>query len=36
MAAWGFKENEPRIFQNYDALRHESTSINYILPFEGV
>jgi hypothetical protein len=23
-------------FQNYDALRHESTSINYILPLEGV
>ena len=23
-------------FQNYDALRHESTSINYILPLGGV
>jgi len=23
-------------FQNYDALRHESTPINYILPLEGV
>lgn len=30
------REISVSIFQNYETVRHELTSINYVLPLEGV